>query len=97
MAKKNQKNMPKKMYGLWMLVLTLFIGELFFYTWCRVQCTEMGYDITRSRNQIQKQTKTAYSFRVELASLRSHKRIINKAETEFGLVIPGPEQIVNLP
>ena len=92
-----QKVRTTKASGLWLLVMALFITELFFYTWCRVQCTNLGYDITLGESKIQKQNKTAFNLRIELASLRSPERIIQRAKTEFGLVIPGGEQIVVLP
>ena len=81
----------------WMVVMVLFIGELFFYTWCRVGCTRMGYEITRNQNRQQKNITTANSLKIELARLESPERIINKAKNEFGLVIPTSEQIMVLP
>ena len=87
----------KKTLWIGILIMALFIVELYFFVRFRVQCTQMGYEIIQLRSQNQKHIKTAYSLRVELASLRSHERIINKAKQDFGLVIPSAEQIVVLP
>ena len=92
-----QETKDKKTLWIWVLIMALFMVELYFFVRFRVQCTQMGYEIIQVRSQNQKHIKTAYSLRVELASLRSHERIINKAQREFGLVIPSAEQIVVLP
>lgn len=75
----------------------LFITELFIYTWCRVQCTRMGYEITQARNQYEKYNKAHYNLAIELARLKSPERISKKAKQELGLIVPGPKQIVVMP
>jgi cell division protein FtsL len=92
-----RKSFQKKKVWTWVAVMAVFMAELFFYTWVRVGCTRMGYDITRERNENRKHVKTAHCLKIELARLESPQRIIEKAKQEFGLIIPTSEQIVILP
>ena len=52
MELKNNKRL--KFTGLWIIMLSLFLGELFFYTWCRVNNVRLGYEVAR---ETEKQTK----------------------------------------
>ncbi|MFO7965031.1 MAG: cell division protein FtsL [Desulfobacterales bacterium] len=79
------------------LVMAVFIVELFFYTWCRVQCTGMGYAISRTETHYQKLAAIKSNFTVELASLKSPDRIAKKAREELELVMPTPGQMVMMP
>jgi len=77
--------------------MSIFIMELFFYTWCRVQCTKMGYGIAQIQNQYQELNTTQYNLKIELARLKSPERIARIAKEDFGLVMPTPEQMVIMP
>ncbi len=80
-----------------MIVMAIFIAELFFYTWCRVQCTRLGYEIRRTEYHYQKLTAIKSNFKIELARLRSPDRIAKKAREDLGLIIPAPNQMVMMP
>ena len=83
--------------GLWALLMGLFILELFVYTWFRVQCTQIGYEINRATEIQKRQTALQNSLKIELARLKSPERIVKIATDKLGLVMPQPEQIMSLP
>jgi len=82
------------MTGVWLVLMAIFIFELFFYTWCRVQCTQMGYAITRLEAEQSTLTDRQENLKIELARLKSPERIEKIAREQLGLVRPKPEQII---
>jgi cell division protein FtsL len=82
---------------LWGLILAAFIGQLLFYTWCRVQCVQIGYDITVETDKYQRLMALQNSLRIEMARLKSPDRIARIARQELGLKTPGPQQTIVIP
>jgi len=80
-----------------MAFMAAFILELFVYTWCRVQCTRAGYDITNAQNCQQQLVTTKNSLKIELARLKSPERIARKAREDLNLVMPTSKQMVVMP
>lgn len=83
--------------GLWFVLMGVFISQLLFYTWCRVQCTEVGYEIsieTKTRLHLITQQN---NLKIELARLKSPERIAEIAKNQLGLTTPAPEQTVIIP
>jgi len=77
--------------GLWVVVMGVLIGELFFFAWCRVQFTRTGYELT-TETKVNRQLHTAQrDLKIELERLKSPKRIEAKA-LALGLMMPTPEQ-----
>jgi len=75
----------------------LFVGELLFYTWCRVQCVRTGYAIAQESRK-QKELKTLQnSLKIELARLKAPENIARIARTQLGLSMPDPQQIILVP
>jgi cell division protein FtsL len=93
-ASKKQKT---NLLGIWIVLLVLFISELLFYTWCRVQCTRVGYEMTKSLEANRKQTILQNSLVLELARLKSPERISAIARQQMKLEPPSHEQIMVLP
>ena len=91
--KQSARRMPWK----WILILSLFIGELFFYTWCRVQCVQVGIAISSQRRKNQELVTMQNSLKIELARLKSPELIIRLANQKLGLVIPNPQQTIRMP
>ena len=83
--------------GLWALVMVIFIAELLVYTWFRVQCTQVGYEINRATETHKRQIALQNSLKIELARLKSPERIVRIATDNLKLVMPQPEQIMSLP
>ena len=79
------------------VLILVFIGELFFYTWCRVQCTRMGYEINQTEKQYQKLVSIGRNLKIESARLKSPERIARTARESLGLIMPTPKQMVVMP
>ena len=74
-----------------------FLAELFFYTWCRVQVIQAGYDISEGARHRQHLLALQRNLNVELAHLKSPKRIGTIAREQLGLFKPGPKQVIVVP
>ncbi len=93
---KNHIRNPK-IISIWIAFMIIFIMELLFYTWCRVQYVRTGYQISEIV-EIQKQLKSLQSnLKIEAARLKSPERIARIAREKLGLSIPKPEQMVVVP
>lgn len=95
MRRRKKRNL--KQIGLWGLLMAIFIAELLLYTWCRVQCTQLGYEITRATELQQQRLRLQNSLKIEMARLKSPARIASYARQRLGLKMPSPEQTVVLP
>lgn len=85
------------MTWVWALTLTLFFGELLFYTWCRVQCVQTGIAISAERRK-EKELKTLQnSLKIELARLKAPERISYIARKKLGLDMPEPSKTIMVP
>lgn len=94
--KKKRPANPRRVL-LWTTLLVVFIAELLFYTWCRVQCTGIGYEITEADRTRQNLMTLQNQLKIELAHLKSPERIETIARNRLGLTMPRPEQTVVLP
>ncbi|MGD8833469.1 MAG: cell division protein FtsL [Desulfobacteraceae bacterium] len=92
-----KKASGKKITWVWATILVIFIGELFFYTWCRVQCVQVGMGISAERRK-QEQLKTMRnSLKIELARLKAPERISYIARKKLGLDMPEPSKTIMVP
>ena len=97
-ARPNTKKRPgKKMTGVWVLVLALFVGELLFYTWCRVQCVQVGIAISSERRKTEELKTLQNSLKIELARLKAPERISYIARKKLGLDMPEPSKTIMVP
>jgi cell division protein FtsL len=78
---------------IWFLVMALFLGELLFYAWCRVQCVRLGYEIAAQTRKNQELIALQESLKIEITRLKAPERIIRIARQRLGLTMPAPEQI----
>lgn len=98
MKKKSRRDRySAKITAAWVAVLMTCIIEIFFYTWCSLQCT-------RLKCEIGEQEKTAVSLgvekknlRIEMARLKSPARITGIAREQLGMVIPEMGQVIIIP
>ena len=86
-----------KSMGLWGALMAIFIAELLVYTWCRVQSTQVGYEITRAAAIQQERMTLQNNLKIELARLKSPQRITKIARDHLGLVVPKPDQTIVMP
>ena len=87
----------QRMTGTWALILSLFIAELLFYTWCRVQCVQVGIAIGEESRKEQELKTLQNSLRIELARLKAPERISYIARRQLGLELPEPTQVIVVP
>jgi cell division protein FtsL len=85
------------MIALWLTLLCVFIAEFFVYTWVRVQCVRVGYEISALTKEQQRLTEFQANLKVELARLKAPQRITKIAQEKLGLTLPAPNQIMVLP
>ncbi|HUV50735.1 MAG TPA: hypothetical protein VMW78_06945 [Anaerolineae bacterium] len=96
--KKRKNNFRKsKPTGVWFVLLSFFIVELFSYTWCRVQCVGIGYEITKEIDNNQRIITLQNKLKTELASLKSPKRLAEIASRKLNLTRPTLKQIIIIP
>ncbi len=94
-----KKTEVRKFEGMWtwFILMSVFIIQLLFYTWCRVQCIQVGYEISKETAYHQRLLNFQNHLKTELATLRSPERLDSIAATRLGLVHPSSQQIVVLP
>ena len=68
-----KKSKRLKFTGLWIVMLSLFLGELFFYTWCRVNNVNLGYEVAQETEKKTKLIAYQENLKIELARLMTYK------------------------
>jgi len=95
MNRKAEKERPSTgrslIVGIWVIIMAALISELFFSTWCRVQYTRTGYEITTATMENRDLFAAQRNLKIELERLKSPKRIEARA-LALGLMVPTPEQ-----
>lgn len=95
--KKKKKIYNRKMAFIYLGLMLAFIVELLFYTYCRVQSTQVSVDISNERARNAELLSLRDSLKVEQARLKSPKRIAKIAGQQFNLVLPDSNQIIVMP
>ncbi len=95
--KQKKETRHKGTISIFIILLVIFMTELLFYTWCRVQCVETGYKISQAKEHHRRLIALQKNLRVELSNLKSPERIVRIARKKLGLVMPGPRQIIVIP
>ncbi len=90
------KKYSVKVTAVWLLILIVFVGEFFFYTWCRVQCRQLRYTISTEKETAARLVEEKKDLKIEIARLRSPARIMKMAK-EKGMIMPTSGQVVILP
>lgn len=89
------KKANSRLAFIWLVIMLVFIAELFAYTWCRVQSIRLGYEIAVENRRHEQQRMIRKKLSVELAHMKSPKRIETLGR-QLGLVTPSTRQIVVL-
>ncbi|THB78363.1 MAG: hypothetical protein D3926_13260 [Desulfobacteraceae bacterium] len=82
--------------GKWLVIICIFLSQLMFYTWVRVESTQTVFRISKARHDQKKAMAYQTALGLERARLISPQQISMIARTELGLVVPKPEQIIYL-
>ena len=71
MATNAAKTPAQGMKTIWLVIMLVFIVELFAYTWCRVQCVRLGYEIATETRTYEAQRTIRKNLAIELARLKA--------------------------
>lgn len=85
------------MAAIWVVLWSLFVGQLLFYTWCRVQSVQVGYAITEETRKQQELRAFQNSLKIELARLKAPEHISRIAREQLALTMPDARQIIVVP
>ena len=91
------KGQRMRFTGVWFAILFLFLGELFFYTWCRVNNIRLGYEVAAETERKGKLQTYQSNLKIELARLKSPERIALIARKQLGLTMPKADQTIIMP
>ncbi len=95
-----KKNTPRKkqstFQGKWLIIIIIFIFELLFYTWIRVEITTTGKEISKAQGRQKEKRAYQSELIVEKERLSSPERIMTIARDNLDLHTPAPEQIINM-
>lgn len=98
MKKKKKRRRPNpKVLAIWLALMVVFIGELLFYTWCRVQCVQIKYEISKDTQRHRQLIALQDNLKIEQANLKSPQRIATIARDQLGLISPTSKQMVTIP
>lgn len=78
------------------VMLILFMGSGIGYVWSNFEGTQIGYDLSRLKEEELKLQELNQKLRLELATYRS-PQYLEGAIQKLGLKEPSPEQIIVLP
>ena len=95
--KTRKKRGDIKITGIWIVFMVVFILELFIYTWCRVNCIGLGYEISKETKKQHELIALQNNLKIELASLKSPERIAKIAKNQLGLKAPTKGQTIVIP
>ncbi|MBW2028467.1 MAG: cell division protein FtsL [Deltaproteobacteria bacterium] len=78
------------------LILVVFMGSGIGYVWSNFEGTQIGYDLSRLKEEELRLREVNKKLRVELATLKSPQSL-ERYIRRLGLREPSPEQIIILP
>lgn len=97
MKRRKKKARNPKVLAAILIFMGLFIAELLFYTWCRVQCIQVRYEISELGTHQEQLKRLQDNLKIELARLKSPQRIAKIARQQLGLVVPTSKQLIIIP
>jgi cell division protein FtsL len=95
--KKKRKQRNPKLTVIFLCLMLVFITELLFYTWCRVQSVRIKYEITEQTSRIRQLSAMQDNLKIEFARLKSPSRIAKIARTQLGLITPTSKKMILIP
>ena len=97
MKRRKKKTRNPRVLAACLIFMGLFIGELLFYTWCRVQSIQVRYEISELGADQDRLMMLQDNLKIELERLKSPQRIAKIAKEQLGLVLPTNKQLVIIP
>lgn len=100
-TKKNKKRgetvWTGKAFAAVMVLMLVFMAEVFLDTWCGVQCRRTGYEIEQARAQKTDLKALQKKLQIERVRLKSPQALGRYARKKLDLTTPSPEQVIILP
>jgi cell division protein FtsL len=97
MRRRKKRVRNPKTLAVGLIFMGLFITELLFYTWCRVQSIQVRYEIAELTTDQERMARLQDNLKIELARLKSPQRISKIAKQQLGLVAPTSKQLIIIP
>ena len=97
MKRKKRKARNPKILAAWLAFMGLFIAELLFYTWSRVQCVQIRYEISEITANQKQLERLQDNLKIERARLKAPRRISEIAKQQLGLIAPTSKQLIVIP
>jgi cell division protein FtsL len=94
--KKRVKRNPRLIVA-YLSLMGVFIALLLFSAWCRDQSRKIDADIIKQTQKAEQLAEMQDRLKIELARLKSPRRISKIARNRLGLITPTPEQTIVLP
>ncbi len=94
--KKRIKRNPK-LFVAYLVLLVVFIAELFFIAWCGTQSRKIESEIIAQTKKTARLSDIQDKLKIELARLKSPRRIAKIAKERLGLITPTPNQTIVIP
>ncbi len=95
--KKKLKKRSPILTTAYLVLMAVFIGELLFSAWCREQSRITNSDIITQTQIAERLSNMQDKLKIELAVLKSSKRITKIARDRLGLITPTPDQTKVIP
>jgi len=96
-SKKKRIKRNSKLTAAYLSLMVVFIAALLFSTWCRDQSRKINTDIIKQTQKAEQLAEMQDRLKIELARLKSPRRISKIARDRLGLITPTPEQTIVLP
>jgi cell division protein FtsL len=97
MKRRKKKTRNPKALAAGLIFMSLFIVELLFYTWCRVQSIQVRYELAELAADQERLVMLQDNLKIELARLKSPRRIAKIAKEQLGLILPTNKQLMLIP
>jgi cell division protein FtsL len=97
MKRRKKKTRNPKALAACLIFMGLFIAELLFYTWCRVQSIQVRYEISELTADQERLVMLQDNLKIELARLKTPQRIAKIAKQQLGLISPTNKQLIIIP
>ena len=76
------------------VVIGLLVGAVLCYVFLHLQVVRVGYEVERLRRERAALSEQGRTLRLEVAGLRSVKRVEEVARGTLGMVAPAPGQVI---
>ncbi|MCP4627159.1 MAG: cell division protein FtsL [bacterium] len=96
-SKKKRIKRNPKLIAAYLSLMVVFIAALLFSAWCRDQSRKINADIIKQTQKAEQLAEMQDRLKIELARLKSPRRISKIARDRLGLITPTPEQTIVLP